>query len=467
MSNALIPTFGRRRPENELTQTQERLPQPPSQPLPSDEASGGKGGGATANPALLELRQLALGRLDPAIVAAMSADKLTAEVERLLAEIANEQRMQLNAREQKALALELVDDMLGLGPIEPLLDDDTITDIMINGPDKVFVERRGTVVLSNVRFRDTQHLSNIAQRIAARVGRRIDESSPLADARLQDGSRVNIVFPPLALDGPYISIRKFARRRIDFQTLIRFGSMSAQLARILELASKSRLNIIISGGTGSGKTTLLNALSRMIDAAERVVTVEDAAELQLQQPHVVRLETRPPNLEGKGEITQRDLVRNALRMRPDRIILGECRGAEAFDMLQAMNTGHDGSMSTVHANTSRDALMRIENMVMMGNLGLPAKAIRTQMLGAVDLIVQVERQRDGVRRVVQVTEVAGMEGDVFTLNDIFQLEHEGEDLDGRLRTRYRVSRARPGFHGRLAYFGTEHAWNATLDELER
>jgi pilus assembly protein CpaF len=357
--------------------------------------------------------------------------------------------------------------MLGLGPIEPLLDDDTITDIMINGPDKVFVERRGTVVLSNVRFRDVQHLSNIAQRIAARVGRRIDESSPLADARLQDGSRVNIVFPPLALDGPYISIRKFARRRIDFPTLIRLGSMTAQVARILELAARSRLNVIISGGTGSGKTTLLNAMSRLIDPAERVVTVEDAAELQLQQPHVVRLETRPPNLEGKGEITQRDLVRNALRMRPDRIILGECRGAEAFDMLQAMNTGHDGSMSTVHANSTRDALTRIENMVMMGNLGLPARAIRTQILGAIDLIVQVERQRDGVRRVVQVTEVAGMEGDVFTLNDIFQLEYEGEDLDGRLRTRYRVNRARPGFHGRLAYFGTEHAWNAALDEMDR
>jgi pilus assembly protein CpaF len=467
MSNALIPTFGRRRPENELTQTQERLPQPPPMPLPAEESSSGKPAGATTNPALLELRQLALGRLDPAIIATMSADRLTAEVERLLAEIANEQRMQLNAREQKALALELVDDMLGLGPIEPLLDDDTITDIMINGPDKVFVERRGMVVLSNVRFRDVQHLSNIAQRIAARVGRRIDESSPLADARLQDGSRVNIVFPPLALDGPYISIRKFARRRIDFQTLVRLGSMSAQLARILELASKSRLNVIISGGTGSGKTTLLNAMSRMIDPSERVVTVEDAAELQLQQPHVVRLETRPPNLEGKGEITQRDLVRNALRMRPDRIILGECRGAEAFDMLQAMNTGHDGSMSTVHANTTRDALTRIENMVMMGNLGLPAKAIRTQILGAVDLIVQVERQRDGVRRVIQVTEVAGMEGDVFTLNDIFQLDYDGEDLDGRLRTRYRVSRARPGFHGRLAYFGTEAAWNAALDETER
>jgi pilus assembly protein CpaF len=464
MNNTLIPTFGRRRPVNELSPSPERLPQP-SPPLPPEEpAAVAKTASATATPVLLELRQIALGRLDPAMVAAMPAEKLTAEVERLLAEIANEHRMQLNAREQKALALELVDDMLGLGPIEPLLDDDSITDIMINGPDKVFVERRGTVVLSNVRFRDVQHLSNIAQRIAARVGRRIDESSPLADARLADGSRVNIVFPPLALDGPYISIRKFSRRKIDFPTLIRYGSLTPPLARILELAARSRLNVIISGGTGSGKTTLLNAMSRMIDPSEQIVTVEDAAELQLQQPHVVRLETRPPNLEGKGEITQRDLVRNALRMRPDRIILGECRGPEAFDMLQAMNTGHDGSMSTVHANSTRDALTRIENMVMMGNLGLPARAIRTQILGAIDLIVQVERQRDGVRRVVQVTEVAGMEGDVFTLNDIFQLEYEGEDLDGRLRTRYRVSRARPGFYGRLAYFGTDVAWNAALEE---
>jgi len=275
------------------------------------------------------------------------------------------------------------------------------------------------------------------------------------------------VFPPLSIDGPAMSIRKFARRVIDFEKLVDFGALSRPMAKALQIAARCRLNIVISGGTGSGKTTTLNALSRMIDQGERIVTVEDAAELQLQQPHVVRLETRPPSLEGRGEVTQRDLVRNALRMRPDRIILGECRGPEAFDMLQAMNTGHDGSMSTVHANTSRDALIRIENMVMMGSFGLPTRAIRTQIASAVDLILQVERQRDGSRRLVQVTELVGLEGDVFTLNDIFQLEHEGEDQDGRLRVRWKCSRARPAFLPRLAYFGLDRAWAAALEEAER
>jgi pilus assembly protein CpaF len=328
----------------------------------------------------------------------------------------------------------------------------------------VFIEQRGKLVLSNVKFRDNQHVANISQRIAAGIGRRIDESSPLVDARLKDGSRVNIVFPPLAIDGPAISIRKFAKKRIDFEKLIAFGSLTPQVARILEIAGRARLNIIISGGTGSGKTTMMNAVSRLIDPGERVVTVEDAAELQLQQPHVVRLETRPANLEGKGEITARDLVRNALRMRPDRIIIGETRGPEAFDMLQAMNTGHDGSMSTVHANTTRDALTRIENMVQMGNMGLPGRAIRTQIVSAVDIIVQVERQRDGGRRLTQVTEICGLEGEVVILNDIFQLEIEGENTDGSLRTRYRVSRTRPSFAPRLSYFGLERAWMAALEE---
>ncbi|MBX9593211.1 MAG: CpaF family protein [Roseomonas sp.] len=357
--------------------------------------------------------------------------------------------------------------MLGLGPLEPLLDDDTVTDIMVNGPEKVFIEQRGKVTLSGVRFRDSQHLANIAQRIAAAVGRRVDESSPMVDARLQDGSRINIVFPPLALDGPCLSIRKFSRKLIDFDRLVENGSIPRQMARVLQIASQCRLNVIISGGTGSGKTTLLNAMSRLIDVGERVITVEDAAELQLQQPHVVRLETRPASLEGRGEINQRDLVRNALRMRPDRIILGECRGAEAFDMLQAMNTGHDGSMSTIHANTSRDALIRIENMVTMGNFGLPTRAVRTQIASAVDIIVQVERQRDGVRRVTQVTELIGMEGEVFTLNDIFLAEHEGEAADGKLKVRWRVNRARPSFSERLAYFGLERAWMAAFDEADR
>ena len=287
-------------------------------------------------------------------------------------------------------------------------------------------------MLSDTKFRDATHVANISQRIASSIGRRIDESSPMVDARLKDGSRVNIVFPPLALDGPYISIRKFSRQQIDFAKLIGFGSLTAPVARVLEIAGRCRLNVIISGGTGSGKTTLMNAMSRLIDAGERIVTIEDAAELQLQQPHVVRLETRPSSLEGRGEVTQRDLIHNALRMRPDRIIVGEVRGSEAFDMLQAMNTGHDGSMSTVHANTTRDAVTRIENMVQMGNMGLPARSIRAQFVGAVDLIVQVERHRDGKRRVTQVTDVCGLEGDTVILNDIFAYHVDGETMAGGL-----------------------------------
>jgi pilus assembly protein CpaF len=416
---------------------------------------------------MAELRTLCLARLDPAAAAGLTPERLNTEVEHLLADIATERRIQLNLREQRQLASELVNDMLGLGPLQPLLDDDTIADIMVNGFDRVFVERQGKVYQTNVRFRDAAHVGNICQRIAAGVGRRVDESSPMVDARLKDGSRVNIVLPPLALDGPYISIRKFAKKRIDLAKLIEYGAMTATVARILEIVGRCRLNVIISGGTGSGKTTLLNAISQLIDTSERIVTVEDAAELQLQQPHVVRLETRPPSLEGRGEVTQRDLVRNALRMRPDRIIVGEVRGGEAFDMLQAMNTGHDGSMSTIHANTSRDALTRIENMVQMGNFGLPSKSIRQQIVGAVDIIIQVERQRDGGRRVVQVTEVCGLEGDVVILNDIFSFEIAGEGHDGRLHGAYRISRSRPGFHDRLAYFGLDRAWTAALDAGER
>ena len=416
---------------------------------------------------LLELRGLCLNRLDPASVVSLPPDRLAAEVERLVSEIANERRIQLNAREQRDLAGELVNDMLGLGPLQPLLDDDSIADILVNGPDRIFIERAGKTILSSVKFRDANHVVSVCQRIASAVGRRIDESSPMVDARLKDGSRVNIVFPPLALDGPYLSIRKFSRQAIDFERLIHNGSCSPALARVLEIAGRSRLNIVISGGTGSGKTTLMNTMSRLIDHGERVITIEDAAELQLQQPHVVRLETRLANLEGKGEITQRDLVRNALRMRPDRIIIGEVRGPEAFDMLQAMNTGHDGSMSTIHANTTRDAVTRIENMVQMGNMGLPVRAIRTQIVSSVDLIVQVERHRDGTRRITQVTDVAGLEGDVVVLNDIFHYEMEGETPDGKLTGHYRVNRARASFHETLAYFQLDRAWTAALDEAHR
>ncbi len=452
--SVVTPTFGRLSAQPKPT-APARPAAPPPQTAPPEQPA----------PAI-QLRMACLAQLDPAVIANMPPDRLALEVERVLSEIATERHFQLNAREQRLLAGELVNDMLGLGPLEPLLEDDNITDIMVNGPNRVFIERGGKVTLSDIKFRDSAHVANISQRIASAIGRRIDESSPMVDARLKDGSRVNIVFPPLALDGPYLSIRKFSRRQIDFAKLVAFGSLTPQVARVLEVAGRCRLNVIISGGTGSGKTTLMNAMSRLIDHGERVVTVEDAAELQLQQPHVVRMETRPSSLEGRGEVTQRDLIRNALRMRPDRIIVGEVRGAEAFDMLQAMNTGHDGSMSTVHANTTRDAVTRIENMVQMGNMGLPGSAIRTQIVGAVDLIIQVERHRDGKRRVTQVTDVCGQEGETVILNDIFNFQVEGETQAGGLVGRYRVNRARPSFHRRLTYFGLDRAWNTALEDTD-
>jgi pilus assembly protein CpaF len=451
------PMFGRRRSESD--------PLAPNPPPTAKPAAAPVIQSASTTDQLADLRTLALSQLDPAAAAALPQDRLLPEIEKLVGDIATERRIQLNAREQRQLAAELVNDMLGLGPLQPLLDDETIADIMVNGPDRVFIEKSGKVTLSNVRFRDAGHVANICQRIAAAIGRRIDESSPMVDARLMDGSRVNIVFPPLALDGPYVSIRKFTKRKMDFARLVAHGSCTPQVARILEIAGRSRLNVIISGGTGSGKTTLMNAMSRMIDPSERVITIEDAAELQLQQPHVVRMETRPASLEGRGEITQRDLVRNALRMRPDRVIIGEVRSSEAFDMLQAMNTGHDGSMSTIHANNTRDALTRIENMVQMGNMGLPSKAIKTQIVGAVDMIVQVERHRDGGRRITQVTDIVGLEGDVVVLNDIFQFEFTGENADGtKLIGAYKVGRGRPSFWERLMYFQMDRAWVAAMEE---
>jgi pilus assembly protein CpaF len=449
MSASVLPQFGKRNGE----------PQPLIVPAPEIGIEAGP-----SAQAINEIRSLCLSRLEPGAVAGMSSERLAGDMERLISEIATQNRIQLNAREQRGLATELVHDIVGLGPLEPLLADDTISDIMVNGPDRVFIERRGKTVRSAVRFRDTQHLAGICQRIAAAVGRRVDESSPMVDARLKDGSRVNIVFQPLALDGPYVSIRKFGKKPIDLAKLIEFGALTPTVAKALEIAARCRLNIIISGGTGSGKTTMMNALSRFIAVDERVLTVEDAAELQLQQPHVVRLETRPNSLEGKGEVNQRDLVRNALRMRPDRIIIGEVRGGEAFDMLQAMNTGHDGSMSTIHANNTRDALTRIENMVQMGHMGLPSGAIRTQIVGAVDLIIQVARQRDGGRRVTQVSEICGMEGDVIAINDIFVMELQGQDRDGRLHGFYHRSRIPPSFGPRLTYFGLEKAWQEMMAE---
>jgi pilus assembly protein CpaF len=476
-----MPVFGRRRSDAMELMTTVPLPVTPIAPAVSTNVSNSKFSNEQSTAAVIaaaataaavntrsdiaELRALCLAKMDATAVASLQPERLLIEVERLISDLATERRVQLNGREQRQLASELVDDMLGLGPLEPLLLDETINDIMVNGPDKCFVERSGKLVQVPVRFRDWTHLTNICQRIAASVGRRVDESSPMVDARLKDGSRVNIILPPLSLDGPALSIRKFSKKPIDFDKLIAYGSLTPAIARVLEIAARCRLNIIISGGTGSGKTTMMNAMSRFIDAAERVVTVEDAAELQLQQPHVVRLETRPPSLEGKGEVTARDLVRNALRMRPDRIIIGEVRGAEAFDMLQAMNTGHDGSMSTIHANNTRDALARIENMVQMSSMGLSPKAIRTQVVAAVNLIVQVERQRDGGRRVTQVTEIAGIEGETQLLNDIFKFEVTGETAAGRLTGRYAVSKIRSTFHERLLYFGLDRAWAHALEDM--
>ncbi len=411
---------------------------------------------------LARLRQQLLERIDPISAGSLSPEQLRDEIGGLIHELADRDRLDLSGRVQSRLVDELVDEMIGNGPLEPLLRDERVDDILVNGPNRVFVEIAGKMQISSVRFRDNQQLAGIAQKMAAKVGRRVDESSPLVDCRLPDGSRVNIVFPPLAIDGVSISIRKFSRKRYNLDSLVENGSFTAPVARILEIAARCRLNIVVSGGTGSGKTTLLNAMSSLIDHGERIVTIEDAAELQLQQPHVVRLETRPPNLEGNGEINQRALLRNALRMRPDRIILGECRGAEAFDMLQAMNTGHDGSICTIHANTTRDALTRIENMVQMGSSNLPHAAIRYQIAGALDLVVQVERMRDGQRRVTHVAEVCGMEGDIITMNDVFKFEFLNEDATGKIRGRYNSPRLRPRFEDRLRYFGLEQTWFETM-----
>jgi len=384
-------------------------------------------------------------------------EEFNQQIGEIVSEILVEHKLQLNLVEQRGLIDMLVNDMLGLGPLEPLLADESVTDIMVNGVEQVYVERGGKLELTDVKFRDHRHLMNIATRIVTKVGRRVDESSPTCDARLEDGSRVNIIIPPLAIDGATISIRKFAKQKITLDVMVRQNNMSEAMATVLRIGSRTQLNILISGGTGSGKTTLLNALSQMIDPAERIVTIEDAAELQLQQPHVVRLETRPPNLEGTGEVTMRDLVKNSLRMRPDRIILGEVRGSEAMDMLQAMNTGHEGSMGTVHANRPREALTRLENMVGMAGINLPAKAVRTQIAAALDLIVQVSRMRDGVRRITHIVEVIGMEGDVITTQELFQYVYEGEDNDGKLIGRYESSGLRPHFTAKAQYFGLDRA----------
>jgi pilus assembly protein CpaF len=407
--------------------------------------------------ALLDIQPIIVQRIDVTAAARLSRDELGRQLTGLVAEILAERKLRLNGAEQEELIRLLLDDMLGLGPLEPLLADDSITDIMVNGPRRVFVERKGKIEATNVTFRDNQHLMNIATRIVSQVGRRIDESMPLCDARLADGSRINIIVPPLAIDGPSISIRKFAKRRITLDGMAALGSLTPQLATVIKVAGRCRLNAIISGGTGSGKTTLLNAMSQLIDPTERIVTIEDAAELQLDHGDLVRLESRPPNIEGGGEITIRDLLRNALRMRPDRIIIGEVRGAEAVDMLQAMNTGHDGSLSTVHANNPREALTRIENMVGLAGVNLSPRSVRMQIAAALDMIIQVSRMRDGTRRVTSVVEVIGMEGDVITLQDLFTYEYEGESADGRLIGKFVASGLRPHCLTKAQYFGLDRS----------
>jgi pilus assembly protein CpaF len=456
--------FGKRAlvPNEELTETQVGGP--------SGASLGGSPGrqAAASVPPLPDdkgLRERVLREIDPAAAADVPPALLRQQIERIVHDIATQDRIELSAREQQRVAEELANDMVGYGPLEAVLRDDRITDIMVNGPANIYVERNGKLERSTIRFRDNQHIATIAQKIAAQVGRRIDEASPMVDARLPDGSRVNVIFPPLAIDSPCISIRKFSKRSLTLQDMTAIGSLSKGVAHLLEIIARCRLNVLISGGTGSGKTTLMNALSRWIDHAERIITVEDAAELQLQQPHVIRLETRPVSLEGTGLVTQRDLVWNALRMRPDRIIIGEVRGAEAFDMLQAMNTGHDGSISTLHANSARDALSRVENMVMMGHVNLPTRAIRSQIVSALDVIIQVERMRDGVRRVTQVAEVCNMEGDVITMNDIVRFEYGGEDSQGRLGGKYISMHAVSAFADRLEYFGLDRAWKEALQEI--
>ncbi len=441
-----MKSFGKR------TLTEAALPPVAERPRPEVAVEEKAGFG---NPLL---REKVLKQIDPAVAANLSTEILEREVEAIVHEIANQERIEISGHEQFLLAKEIANDMTGYGPLQILLRDDDVNDIMVNGPTSIYVERRGRLERADIAFRDNAHIMSIAQKIAARVGRRIDESSPMVDARLPDGSRVNVVFPPLAIDSPCVSIRKFPKRRLDLSGLVANGSMTQSVARLLEIAARCRLNILISGGTGSGKTTLLNAISQFIDHRDRIITIEDAAELQLQQPHVVRLETRPANLEGVGQINQRDLVRNALRMRPDRIILGEVRGEEAFDMLQAMNTGHDGSISTVHANTTRDAITRIENMLQMGHANLPLRAIRSQIVSAIDIIIQQERMRDGQRRVLQITEICGLEGEVVTTNDIAAFQFDRETHEGRLTGKYVSSGNVPAFIDRLAYFGFDRAW---------
>lgn len=401
--------------------------------------------------------------IDLKSLARMEGADARGEVRSAVEEIARFRNLDITPAELEQIAKECGDDMLGYGPLETLLERDDIADIMVNGPDTTYIEVNGKIEKANIKFRDNQHLTTIAQRIVGAIGRRVDEASPICDARLPDGSRVNAIIPPLAIDGSCMTIRKFKKDKLTLDNLVDFGSMTPSCAKLVMAIGRCRVNVLISGGTGSGKTTMLNCLTRYIESDERIITCEDAAELQLQQPHVVRLETRPPNLEGVGEITMRDLIKNCLRMRPERIIVGEVRGPEAFDLLQAMNTGHDGSMGTIHANNPREALSRVENMIAMGGLNLPSAAVREQISGAVNVVIQVQRLRDGSRKTTHVTEITGMEGDVITMQDLFVLDIEGEGDDGKLITKQKSSGLRPKFFDKARQYGVDQL---VLDAME-
>jgi pilus assembly protein CpaF len=394
-----------------------------------------------------------LDRLDLSLINSVAADEARTQIRQTAFDILSQESVPLNSDARERVVQCIEDEILGLGPLEPLLHDSTVSDILVNGPSQVYVERKGKLELTEIQFSSNRHLLNTIDRIVSAVGRRIDESSPMVDARLEDGSRVNAVIPPLALDGPSLSIRRFAKEMLSVDDLIEIGSMTPEFAEVIGAAVQGRLNVLVSGGTGAGKTTMLNLLSSYIPSDERIVTIEDSAELQLQQPHIVRLETRPANIEGKGQVAARDLVINSLRMRPERIIVGEVRGGEALDMLQAMNTGHDGSLTTIHANTPRDALSRVENLVSMTGISFPMKALREQIASAIDVVIQIARHEDGKRRVVNLAEVNGMEGEIITMSDIFAFRREGLDDDRNVLGSLKPTGIVPAFHKKLASKG--------------
>jgi len=448
------------------------VPAAPKKPVPAiSEPSSQTMPGAPRTEDYYVTKSMIFGALIEAIdltqLARLDAESAREEIRDIVNEIIAIKNIVMSISEQESLLEDICNDVLGYGPLEPLLARDDIADIMVNGATQTYIEVAGKIQLTNIRFRDNAQLMNICQRIVSQVGRRVDEASPICDARLADGSRVNVIAPPLAIDGPVLTIRKFRKDKLVLDQLVRYGAISPEGGEILKIIGRVRCNVLISGGTGSGKTTLLNCLTHYIDADERVITCEDAAELQLQQPHVVRLETRPPNLEGTGAVTMRDLVRNCLRMRPERIIVGEVRGPEAFDLLQAMNTGHDGSMGTLHANSPREALSRLESMITMGGFALPPRTIREMVVSSIDVIIQTARLRDGSRRITHISEVMGLEGDVIITQDLMVYDILGEDAAGRLKGRHRSTGiGRPRFWERARYFGEEARLAQALDAAE-